>query len=74
VRLEQRFQRISGHLVFGTAPLPLFDARLDGDRIRFTALAGERRLDFNGTVTGTSMAGRLHVTGEPLREWNATRS
>ncbi|OGA79158.1 MAG: hypothetical protein A3G27_00220 [Betaproteobacteria bacterium RIFCSPLOWO2_12_FULL_66_14] len=73
VRLEQRFQRITGHLLFGTAPLPLFDARLDGDRVRFTALAGQRRFDFSGSVAGNSMAGRLHVTGEPQREWRATR-
>jgi SAM-dependent methyltransferase len=74
VRLEQRFQRIKGHLMFGTAALPLFDARLDGDRIRFTALAGQRRFDFTGTVGADAMAGRLHVTGEPLREWRATRA
>lgn len=74
VRLEQHNQRIKGHLLFGTAALPLFDARLDGDRVRFTALAGQRRFDFTGTVSGNSMAGRLHVTGEPLREWRATRA
>jgi hypothetical protein len=73
LRLEQRFQRISGQLLLGSAPLPLFDARLDGDRIRFTALAGQRRFDFSGTVGGGEMAGRLHVTGEPQRQWRATR-
>jgi SAM-dependent methyltransferase len=74
VRLQQRFQKIGGDLLFGAAPLPLFDARLDGDRIRFTALAGQRRFDFTGTVGADAMEGRLHVTGEPQRTWRATRA
>ncbi len=74
VRLRQEFQKIDGRLLMGAAELPLFDARLVGDQLRFTGLAGERRLDFTGTVKGDRIEGRLHVTGEPLRTFRAFRS
>jgi SAM-dependent methyltransferase len=74
VRIEQRFQRIGGKFLYGSAELPLFDARLDGDRLRFTALVGERRFDFTAAVNGDALEGRLHVTGEPARTFRATRA
>jgi len=74
VRLQQRFQKIDGRLIVGGAQLPLFDARLVGDQLRFTGLSGERRLDFTGTVKGKEIEGRLHLTGEPLKTFRAFRS
>jgi SAM-dependent methyltransferase len=73
VRLEQRFQKIDGRFLYGSAELPLFDARLEGDRVRFTSLVGQRRFDFSGAVKGAAMEGRLHVTGEPERTFRASR-
>ena len=72
--MRQSFQKIDGRLVVGGAELPLFDARLVGDQVRFTGLAGERRLDFAGTVSGDRIEGRLHITGEPLANFRALRS
>ena len=74
VRLTQRFQKIDGRLAIDGAELPLFDARLVGDRVRFTGLSGERRYDFNGTVAGERIEGDLHVTGRPLASFRAVRA
>jgi SAM-dependent methyltransferase len=73
VRLEQQYQKIDGRLDYGGTELPLFDARLEGDRVRFTALAGNKRHDFTGTVKGDTIEGQLHVTGEPERNFRAAR-
>src|SRR6185295_3421875 len=73
VRLEQRFQKIDGKFATGGSELPLFDARLEGDRIRFTSLAGPRRFDFAGTVRGDTLEGEMRISGEPPRKFRATR-
>ena len=72
--LTQRYQKIDGHFMFGSAKLPLFDANVLADRLRFTLVAGERRFDFVGHHQGATIEGSLHVTGEPERRWSATRS
>ncbi len=74
VRLSQRFQKIDGRLIVDGTELPLFDARLAGDRVRFTGLKGERRYDFNGTVKASRIDGDLHVTGRPLAPFRAERA
>ncbi len=74
VTLTQRFQKINGHFMFGTAKLPLFDANVLADRLRFTLVVGQRRFDFIGNHKGDALEGTLHVTGEPQRRWSATRS
>jgi hypothetical protein len=74
LRLAQRYQHIDGHAMLGAQRLPLFDARLDADRLRFTLIAGGRRLDFDGVVKDDVMEGRLRVTGEPIRRWRAVRA
>lgn len=74
VTLTQRFQKINGHFMFGTAKLPLFDANVLADRLRFTLVVGQRRFDFVGNHKGDALEGTLHVTGEPQRRWSATRS
>lgn len=74
VRLTQQFQKIDGRLAIDGAELPLFDARLVGDRLRFTGLSGDRRYDFDGTVKGARIEGDLHVTGRPLAPFRAERA
>jgi len=74
VALTQRMQKIDGRFLYGSAQLPLFDTRLEGERVRFTSLVGARRFDFAGTVKGGAIEGSLHVTGEPLRSFRATRT
>jgi SAM-dependent methyltransferase len=73
VTLDQDFQKIDGRLLYSGAQLPLFDARLEGDDVRFTALVGARRHDFRGKVKGDSLEGSLHVTGEPERSFRGVR-
>jgi len=73
VALTQRYQKINGHFMFGTAKLPLFDANVLADRLRFTLVVGQRRFDFVGYAKSGALEGTLHVTGEPLRRWRATR-
>ena len=74
VTLSQRYQKINGHFMFGSAKLPLFDANVLADRLRFTLVVGQRRFDFVGNHKGAALEGSLHVTGEPLRRWSATRA
>ena len=74
VRLEQKVQKLDGRLSYGSAELPLFDARLRGDRVGFTALAGDKRMDFTGIVRGTRIEGEMHMTGQPQRKFVALRS
>lgn len=74
VTLTQRYQKINGHFMFGTARLPLFDANVLADRLRFTLVVGQRRFDFVGNHKGAALEGSLYVTGEPLRRWSATKA
>ncbi len=73
VTLTQRYQKINGHFLYGNTRLPLFDANVLADRLRFTLVVGERRFDFIGNHKGAALEGTLHVTGESLRRWSATR-
>ena len=73
-RLQQRVQKIEGKFLFGGRELPLYDTRLEGDRLKFTGLVGQRRFDFNGALKGDAYEGQLHVTGQPSRPFKATRS
>jgi hypothetical protein len=74
VRIEQHVQKIDGRFLLGDTSLPLFDTRLEGDRLKFTALSGERRFDFKGTLRGDRLEGEVHVTGQPLRPFVGVRA
>lgn len=74
VTLTQRYQKVNGHFMYGTIKLPLFDANVLADRLRFTLVVGERRFDFIGNHKGAALEGTLHVTGEPLRRWSAMKT
>jgi SAM-dependent methyltransferase len=67
--LDQRFQRVSGSVRIAGETLPLTQALLRGDEIRF-AFAGEgsARLAFTGRVTGDRIVGDR--SAEP---WSAVR-
>jgi methyltransferase family protein len=66
--LEQSFQVVTGTLTVGTVASPLKDAKLEGDRISFTA--GDTR--YTGQVKGGSMEG-TSVSGAQETKWQATR-
>ena len=59
VNLTQRFQKINGQFMFGSAKLPLFDANVLADRLRFTLVVGQRRFDFVGNHKGAELEGTL---------------
>ena len=74
LRLDQQHQKLDGRITIDTAPLPLLDARIDADRVRFTALPDGRRHDFDGRLVGGRIEGTLRVTGAPgLRRWTTVR-
>lgn len=64
--LTQTFQMLSGALTRNGKSLPISDAKMDGDRIAFTA-GGQR---YSGQVTDAGMSGQVEGGGA----WSATRS
>jgi hypothetical protein len=75
--LVQEFQRIEGVLRLSAKPVQLVDARLDGPRIRFSAVdAAAGRHEFDGRVRGAAMEGEVTVAREGKRatlRWTASR-
>jgi hypothetical protein len=67
LRLEQKFQELTGTLSSAGTRTPIANGRLSGDRIRFTVGGTE----YVGRVEGDTMSGELkgHTTGA----WTATR-
>jgi len=66
--LTQSFQKIAGALTSGGSPLPLADAKLEGDRIFFSV--GNRR--YVGRVAGGTMQGTFESEGR-TSQWNAMK-
>jgi len=67
LRLEQKFQDLTGTLTAGGARTPVTHGRLTGDRIRFTVGGTE----YVGRVDGDTMSGEL--TGHATGAWTAKR-
>lgn len=67
LRLEQKYQELTGTLTSSGTRMPIANGRLSGDRIRFT-VGG---IEYVGRVNGDTMSGELkgHTTGV----WTATR-
>ena len=80
-RLEvtQNFQAIKGELAIGDNRLPIEDATLRGEDVRFVAAdrkAGAR-YEFSGRVSGNALAGTIRVSaanGQAQLEWDAART
>ena len=72
--LEQRFQKIDGHVSFGALQAGLRDARLRGAAISFAYVDnnGQRR-DFAGRVAGNRMEGTFHTDGGTEGRWSAVK-
>lgn len=71
--LQQNFQKLQGTLSWGGESLSLFDARLRGDEIRFSALEKSgTRYDFSGRVQNDAMSGTVRVNGQSSA-WSASR-
>lgn len=73
--LIQQYQRISGGARVSGGYLPFFEARLEGDRIRFVIVDQERSHHFEGRVSGGVMQGRVYSGIGPARTetWRAER-
>ena len=64
ITMSQRFQEVSAHARLNGVPAPVWEARLEGDRISFvmvdtTDRENEATLYFEGRVTGDVMAGEV---------------
>jgi SAM-dependent methyltransferase len=67
LRLEQKFQELTGTLTAGGTRTPIANGRLRGDQIRFTVHGTE----YTGRVEGDTMSGDLK--GSATGAWTATR-
>lgn len=73
LQLDQVFQKISGTLSVNGRIATIDKPVLTGDQIRFEALLGEARYQFNGKITHNAIDGEMRAAGTP-RAWNATRT
>lgn len=81
VRLEQKYQQITGSATVGGRTVKLRDARLRGGAIRFAFTAdvngSQVRHEFSGKVAGENVTGSARLSGARLQgqfEWNAQRA
>ena len=72
--LEQKFQKLDGHVQLGTIQAGLREARLRGFQISFAYVDnnGVRR-DFNGRITGTKMEGSFRSESGGEGRWTAVK-
>jgi hypothetical protein len=76
--IEQSFQQVSGKLTDGSAVLPIRDAALSGDRLRFTVDATENGrpvpVTYEGKIRGDALQGVRRAAGAAGGEqWQAAR-
>ena len=74
LHIEQKFQKVTGHVVLGGERLVLWDLRYDVDRLRFAVIHQGQRLDFDGRVSGTGLEGSMVAGVQPVSHWKAARS
>jgi SAM-dependent methyltransferase len=81
LRLQQRFQEVSGTISSEGGETPIADSRLTGDQLQFSAATGggqgrRVQLAFNGRVSGNTVRGRVEVQGGASAgqyDWTAHR-
>ncbi|MBI4206421.1 MAG: class I SAM-dependent methyltransferase [Betaproteobacteria bacterium] len=74
--LIQQYQRIDGGARVPGGYLPLFEARLEGDRVRFVIVDNGRSHHFEGRVDGVVMTGIVRSgigTAQTENAWRAER-
>ena len=79
--LNQNFQMVDGTLTVDRKTVPIEEAKLVGDQLRFIAKLGDNgaaRYEFTGRVVNNGIDGtvRLQLSGGPTREqsWSAART
>jgi SAM-dependent methyltransferase len=80
LRLQQRFQKVSGTISSNDGETPITNARLMGDQLQFSAATGAQgrqvTLSFNGRISRDTMQGRVEVqdgTSAGQYDWTAHR-
>jgi len=80
VKLEQKYQAITGSISVGGKPVKLLTARLRGDEIRFAFTAEVNgspvKHEFIGKVTGDGVTGSARLSGARMQgqhDWSARR-
>ena len=81
LRLDQKFQEVSGEINLAGRKAPISDARLVGDQLSFTFTDDKGRqkivMTFNGRITGDAISGNVQVQrgGSFVRSflWTAKR-
>jgi SAM-dependent methyltransferase len=77
LRLQQEFQAVRGTIAMEGHEIPITDATLVGDRLRFTASTDEHgRMSFDGRVDTSLMHGRVEIPKGGLAgrsDWTAQR-
>ena len=74
VTIDQKFQKIDGHVMLNTLQGGLREARLSGSNITFTYVDNANvRRTFTGRVNGSTMEGTLRADNGTEARWTATR-
>jgi SAM-dependent methyltransferase len=80
LRLQQRFQEVSGTISSDDGERPITNARLTGDQLQFSAASEvqgrQAKLSFNGRISGNTLQGRVEVQGGTSAgqyDWTAHR-
>jgi SAM-dependent methyltransferase len=77
LRLQQEFQAVRGTIGTGGHDIPITNATLVGDHLRFIASTDEQgQMAFDGRVDTNLMHGRVEIQGGPLAgrsDWTAQR-
>lgn len=74
IRLEQRYQRVTGTWIRGADTVPISFGRLSGDSIALRAASGGEILRFKGRVRGDAITGTIERSGKPAARWTARRT
>jgi SAM-dependent methyltransferase len=80
LHLQQQFQEVSGTMGAGGEELPIANATLAGDILRFTVITTDQsspiKMSFDGRIADDIVHGSVDVQGGPgagRHEWTATR-
>ncbi|MBA3260548.1 MAG: class I SAM-dependent methyltransferase [Gemmatimonadales bacterium] len=74
MKLEQRFQEVTGTAEVDGQAVALVDEKLKGDSLSFTLRDGSRATRLTGTVDGAKMSGTMSGGQAKGKAWTATRT
>ena len=79
LEIAQNFQMIKGDVQIGDNRLPIENATLRGEEVRFNVSDpnAQARYEFSGRITGNTLAGNINMSaakGQARLEWDAVRT